>query len=120
MRRYGFEDTVVKTGAVLYSSILQWNASRLLATMATAAGDSPLASRMEAAASQIKRSADALLWNVSAGAFIAATGIESDRIDIWANAFAGSSGFASTAQSQSIFEFVKKHEQVRSAPLTYV
>eukprot|EP01050_Picozoa_sp_SAG11_P015586 SAG11_NODE_2037_length_3894_cov_3.210277_2_plen_349_part_00 len=119
----GFEDTVVKTGAVLYSSILSWNASRQLGAMATAAADTALATRMAAAAGRIKASADALLWNQSAGVFMASTGIEGDRVDVWANAFAGASGFASAAQSRAIFEFVSRHErglffegQVRQLP----
>jgi hypothetical protein len=107
----GFEDTVVKTGAVLYSSILQWNASRLMGAMATASADTVLAARMAAVTAKIKASADALLWNESAGMFMASTGIERDRIDVWANAFAGASGFASAVQSRAIFEFVSQNER---------
>ena len=40
---YGFQDDEVKSGAVLYSSVLFWNASRLMAEMADAAGDTALA-----------------------------------------------------------------------------
>ena len=116
---------MVKTGAVLYSSILQWNASRLLGAMATASADTALASRMAAVTSRIKASADALLWNESAGMFMASTGIEHDRIDVWANAFAGASGFASAVQSRAIFAFVSRHErglffegQLRQLPAT--
>ena len=35
---YGFQDAEVKSGAVLYSSVLYWNATRLMAEMAHATG----------------------------------------------------------------------------------
>ena len=52
-----------------------------------------------------------------------AGGAEEDRVDVWANAMAGAIGFASKAQSQSIFQFYKANEenifhegQVRETP----
>ncbi len=36
----------MKTGAVLYASVLQWNATRLLGSMAAASGDQALVDRM--------------------------------------------------------------------------
>lgn len=63
LRRYGFQDTMVKSGAVLYSSLLQWNASRLLGFMARASNDTQLAARMDALANAIKRGADTKLWS---------------------------------------------------------
>jgi hypothetical protein len=35
---YGFQDAETKSGAVLYSSVLYWNASRLIGAMATKQG----------------------------------------------------------------------------------
>eukprot|EP01047_Picozoa_sp_COSAG01_P001560 COSAG01_NODE_36_length_34092_cov_26.350032_13_plen_177_part_00 len=102
---------MVKTGAVLYSSLLQWNASRLLGFMASANGDTARATRMAAVASTIEVSINTQLWNESAGVFMASTQLEHDRIDVWANAFAGASGFASAVQSRRIFEFVSTHEE---------
>ena len=40
------------------------------------------------------------------GVFMASTGIEHDRVDVWGNAFAVASGLATPAQSTSIYEYV--------------
>ena len=107
---YGFQDTVVKSGVVLYSNLLYWNASGLLWTMAAAEGDHALATRMAAVRTQIKTGVDRELWNSSSGIFLASTGIESGVVDVWGNALAGASGFASLSQAQSIFDFFKTNE----------
>ena len=110
-------------GNVLYSSLLQWNASRLLGTMAASAGDSTRAARMEAIAQKIKVGIDAQLWSSERGMFMASTEIENATIDVWANAFAGASGFASEAQARAIYDYFAAHEgdiffegQVRQVP----
>ena len=121
---YGFQDTIQKSGVVLYSSVLQWNASRLLGEMAEASGDKELARRMAILSDRIRVSANRMLWNVERGVFMAsAGGTEEDRVDVWGNAMAGAIGFASKAQSQSIFNFFKANErniffegQVRETP----
>jgi hypothetical protein len=104
---YGFQDGETKSGAVLYSSVLYWNASRLIAAMATTQGDHALATTMNAQAERIQAAATRLLWNTTAGVFMASTGVESENIDVWGNAAAGATGFASADQSASIFRFFK-------------
>jgi hypothetical protein len=91
--------------------------------MAKASGDTQLEGRMRVLSTKLKTSADRLLWNESLGVFMATTGIEHDRIDLWANAMAGASGFASPTQSDAIFDFFQQHEheiffegQVRQIP----
>ena len=113
---YGFQDTIQKSGVVLYSSILQWNASRLMSAMAHGMGDVPsyvaLATRMDLLSAQIKLSADRLLWSEKRGMFMAAAGgTEADQVDVWANAMAGAIGFASHRQTLSIFSFFKQEEK---------
>ena len=79
---------------------------------------------MAALRTQIKASADRLLWNQTLGVFVAsAGGIEHDRVDVWGNAMAGAAGFASAQQSRAIFDFFRAHEdgiffegQVRETP----
>ena len=39
---------------------------------------------------------------------MASTGAERDQVDVWGNAFAGASGFATPEQAQAIFECVRK------------
>ena len=120
---YGFQDMEVKSGAVLYSSVLYWNASRLLATMARASGDAHVAEDFDARANRLQASATGALWDDSRGVFMASTGLESDNVDVWGNAFAGASGFVTAEQSRRIFEFFKREEanifyegQVREIP----
>lgn len=72
IHRYGFQDDEIKSGAVLYSSVLAWNASRILAAAATAHGNVTLAAEMTARAMAIKKAADAQLWNASAGVYVTA------------------------------------------------
>lgn len=120
---YGFQDDEIKSGSVLYSSVLAWNASRLLATAAQAHGDTALAAEMTAKARSMKSAADQQLWNATAGVFMASTGIDSSNIDIWGNAMAAATGFASQAQEGAIYRFFAEHEdaifyegQVRETP----
>jgi hypothetical protein len=64
---YGFQDGETKSGDVLYSSLLYWNATRLIARMADKQGDHALAGAMSAQADLIKGSANRKLWNSSLG-----------------------------------------------------
>jgi hypothetical protein len=67
---------------------------------------------MAATAAQIQQSATARLWNQSHGMFMASSrGLESDRIDVWANAMAAAIGFATANQSAQIFDFFKNREE---------
>lgn len=67
---YGFQDAEIKSGDVLYSSILQWNATLLLAEMAAAAGDGELAEMLNASAAKIRRAATEKLWDHDSGMFV--------------------------------------------------
>lgn len=120
---YGFQDAEVKSGCVLYSSVLYWNATRLMAEMATATGDHALAAAMQAEADKVRESATKLLWNERLGVFMASTGLERLNVDIWGNAMAGAMGFATPAQGAKMFAYFQANEdkifyegQVRETP----
>ena len=107
---YGFQDAETKTGDVLFSSLLYWNATRLMAAMARAQGDDTMAMALDTEAEKVRASVTAKLWNASLGVFMASTALESDKIDVWGNALAGAIGFVTEAQSTSIFAFFKERE----------
>ena len=120
---YGFQDAEIKSGDVLYSNVLAWNASRLLAHMATVHGDHALAANLTASADAIQLEVNARLWNATAGVYMASNGVDQHNIDVWGNAMAGASGFTTREQSTAIFQFFKTHEadvfyegQVREIP----
>ena len=124
-RGYGFQDGEYLSGDVLYSSILFWNATRILADLYDDAGQgyAPKAAALRAQAKHVRAQITAELWSEERGAFVAATQLEHDRISVWGNAFAAASGLATSAQSAAIFELFKTREkdiffegQVRQTP----
>ena len=70
---YGFQDAEIKSGEVLYSSVLQWNATLLLAEMAASGGDRNLSDTLTASAAKLKQSVTAKLWDPHAGMFLSST-----------------------------------------------
>eukprot|EP01046_Picozoa_sp_COSAG06_P005331 COSAG06_NODE_237_length_19433_cov_92.613961_19_plen_160_part_00 len=74
---------------MFYSSVLYWNATRLMAEMATATGDHKLATTMRGEAERVRSAATKILWNDELGVFMASTGLEKLNVDIWGNAMAG-------------------------------
>lgn len=81
---YGFTDTVAKTGELLFSSLLYWDACRKMALLSAhgAADPYPYPQRAEQMARALDR-----LWDDQAGAYRAATG-DCNQIDIWGTAYA--------------------------------
>ncbi len=123
---YGFQDNEVKSGAVLYSSLLYWNATRLMAEMANATGDRALAARMRATADGVRRAAQKAFWNDELGVFMASTGLESRNVDVWGNALAGAMGFPTPEQDARMFAWFSANEdkiffegQVREIPFPH-
>ena len=64
-----------------------------------------------------------MLGGAGRGVFLASTGLEHDRVDVWGNAMAGASGFASQEQARAIFNYFARNEgdiffegQVRQIP----
>jgi hypothetical protein len=121
---YGFQDNEVKTGVVLFSNILYWNASLHLAEMAAERGDHPTSQRLTANAQALRELVSKRLWNEQLGVFMASTGFESANVDLWGNAAAAACGFATDKQSARIFAYFRERVeeifydgQVRQTPL---
>ena len=100
----------IKSGCVLYSSVLYWNATRLMADMATATGDTGLATALLAEANKVQAAATKMLWNDQLGVFMASTGLERLNVDIWANAMAGAMGFSTADQDARMFAYFQANE----------
>ena len=106
---YGFKDAEIQVGEVLYSSVLQWNASLCLAEMASQAGDTATARKLSAAAGTIRASATKQLWDGDRGIFRSSSGADG-RADVWGSALAGAAGFATAQQAAAVFRFFRDHE----------
>jgi hypothetical protein len=104
--------TVNAGGDVLYSSVLYWNATSILADLYTSAGPAYAseAVSLRAQAAQVRAQITKELWNGTLGAFVAATELESDRISVWGNALAAASGLASPSQATAIYEMLIRNE----------
>eukprot|EP00943_MAST-04B_sp_MAST-4B-sp1_P001236 g1236.t1 len=120
---YGFQDDEIKSGNVLYTSILYWNSTLEMAAIAEEYGDLQLKSKLENEALKLQKSATKQLWNPELGVFMASTGLEKQNVDIWGNAMASAIGFANEEQSLQIFSYFKENiknifyeGQVREVP----
>ncbi len=120
---YGFQDDEIKSGNVLYSSLLYWNATRLMARMANVTGDAVLARQMQDTAAQVRDAANKAFWNDTLGVYMASTGLERRNIDVWGNAMAGAMGFTTPEQDAKMFRWFSANEdqiffegQVREIP----
>jgi hypothetical protein len=102
---YGFTDTVAKTGDLLFSSLLYWEACRAMATMAAWCD-----SDAEAYGTEAERVVAALdgLWDDEAGAYRAAA-VTCRQIDIWGNAFALHLGCLPHHRAARVCAFLRDH-----------
>jgi len=121
---YGFTDCEIKTENEMYSSVLLWDAAGRLAADFTAAGNASAAASMRALKAGVEANFSASFWNERIGMFMAATGIESDRVDVWGSAYASLVGLATPAQASRVVAFLVANEasifyagQVREIPL---
>jgi len=101
---YGFTDTVGKTGEVLFSSLLYWEARLLLATMAQRAEDHDTAHTCFEAAEHTGRVLHEFL-DERTGMFRAANG-DCDQVDLWASAFVLDVPAATESQTKRIAQFL--------------
>ncbi|MBZ0286154.1 MAG: hypothetical protein K8I30_00965, partial [Anaerolineae bacterium] len=99
---YGFTDVVAKTGALLFSSLLYWQACQKMTAMGRWCGSD--ATIYQERAAQIEQGLDRL-WDDSQGVFLAAS--ETCRqIDIWGNAFAVYIGCVKSERRERIIRFL--------------
>ncbi|MCC7494700.1 MAG: ThuA domain-containing protein [Fimbriimonadaceae bacterium] len=96
---YGFTDTVRKTGAELFCSLLLWRALGQLADLAALADAAaePWAQQQVALGEQIR----ATFWQPTERLFRAATG-RCNQPDLWGSAWAVHLGVADAAQTQAV------------------
>ena len=102
---YGFTDTIGKTGGLLFSSLLYWNACQHMIEMSGWCGAD--ASLYAERAAQTQRGLD-LLWDEENGVFLAAT-LDCRQIDIWGNAFALYIGAVEGERRERILHFLHDH-----------
>ena len=113
---YGFTDTVAKTGELLFSSLLYWDACLKMAALCAQCESNDLPYRQRAEA--VERGLDRL-WDQECGAYRAAT-VSNALIDVWGSAFAVYIGFAHGERRKRLLTFLRDryesyvwHGQVR-------
>lgn len=102
---YGFTDTIAKTGALLFSSLLYWKACGEMAHLCRWC-DEDAASYLQRA-DQITHTLNCL-WDEDIGAYRAATH-DCRQIDVWGSAFAVYIGFAQNERRQRLLHFLHDH-----------
>lgn len=117
---YGFTDIVTKTGHLLFSSLLYYQACIEMEKVCVLSGCGNPSDYQERA-NLISGSID-LLWDDKAGMYLAAD-VDCRQIDIWGSAYAVEVGIASKEQAERISGYYVKHKdaifqrgQVRHLP----
>ena len=98
---WGFTDTVRKTGACLFSSLLEVSARREFAAMLAAAGSAGRAAEERAAAGRIAAAINRTFWDESAGLYRAAT-VRCREHDVFGSAYAVWLGVAEGERARRI------------------
>ncbi len=108
---YGFTDTILKQGDVLFCSLLYVQASRQLADLYQAADRDQDAARWTKEADRVTRSIRTVFWNPEWNLFRAATA-KSNQPDVWGSAFAVYLGVADENQANAIAQnFQQNYDQ---------
>ena len=81
---YGFTDTIAKTGELLFSSLLYWQACKEMAELCMLCGINP--DEYHSRSDSIVENLD-VLWDPASGAYLAATE-QCNQVDVWGNAYA--------------------------------
>ncbi|ASV75454.1 hypothetical protein THTE_2852 [Thermogutta terrifontis] len=105
---YGFTDTVVKKGAVLFCSLLLYQGYQQMAEMESAAGNSEKATGYAREAARLAEAIRTTLWDEKIGLFLAATH-QCGQPDIWGSAFAVYLGVASPGQRRKTGAYFRNH-----------
>ena len=105
---YGFTDTVAKTGELLFSSLLYWEACGKMASLCAsdrgaAGGEEERSYRRRAEA--VERGLDRL-WDAQAGAYRAAT-MDNALVDVWGSAYAVYNGCARGERRDRLLAFLR-------------
>ena len=105
---YGFTDTILKQGDVLFCSLLMIRACRQLADLHVAAGLGEASSQWNAEAERIVKQVRAVFWDEKIGLFRAAT-VQCKEPDIWGSAFAVFLNVATEKQARAIARYFQTH-----------
>jgi hypothetical protein len=101
---YGFTDTIGKTGELLFSSLLYWEACQKLIHLFEQVDDLTLAKEFTNRAHLIEQNLDNL-WDEKTGTFVAAS-IDCNQIDIWGNAYAIYIGYPLAEKKDRIISYL--------------
>ena len=105
---YGFTDTVRKTGAELFCSLLFVQACHQLSQLLETTGRLHEAERWQREAERVAQNTRCEFWDDEIGLFRAATQ-QCRQPDIWGSAFAAYSGVANPQQTQKIARYFAEH-----------
>jgi hypothetical protein len=104
---YGFTDCIGKTGGLLFTSLLFWEASNCMSELYEITGKHSDALRWKAEADKVHK-ALAELWDEETGTFFAATH-DCRQLDVWGSAYSVFIGAASAKQSLKISKWLNEH-----------
>lgn len=109
---YGFTDTIAKTGAVFYSTLLLWEAWQLMGKLLRRCEDHEAAHEAYENAEKT-RGALGQFWDEGSQAFVAA-GRACRQLDVWGTAYAVRIGAVGSSQRRGIARFLadRYHEYV--------
>jgi hypothetical protein len=101
---YGFTDTIAKTGDLLFSSLLYYEAAGQLAELSAAAGDDAGAARWTEEARTVEQDLQTL-YDEESGMLLAAS-VDCRQIDIWGSAYAAHIGAIPEEQQRRVAEYL--------------
>lgn len=102
---YGFTDTIAKTGDLLFSSLLYYEASMHLAELFAAAGDKAAAGRWTEEAHTVEQDLQTL-YDEESGMLLAAS-VDCRQIDIWGSAYAAYIGAIPEEQQRRVAQYLR-------------
>lgn len=104
---YGFTDTIQKTGELLFSSLLYWEACQRLTALFIKIQDEANAAEFSNRAQQVVQHLDKL-WDDETGLYRAAS-IDCRQSDIWGNAYAIYINFPLADKKGKIVRYLSEH-----------
>jgi hypothetical protein len=104
---YGFTDTIQKTGELLFSSLLYWEACQKLMELFNQIDNLETVNDFRSRSLLIEKNLSNL-WDDQAGMFLAAS-VDCRQTDIWGNAYAIYIGYPLAEKKKSIIDFLAKN-----------
>ena len=106
---YGFTDTIAKTGDLLFSSILLWEADLAMANMLRSAGRADDAAFYVKDAAKVREGIETL-WDAERGCYLAASE-QCHQPDVWGNAYLIVSGCIEGGRAQTVAEWLHSQRE---------